>query len=161
MERATYFQGKGEEPHWQRERGRNIWCKMIRTSERAEDSRSVLELRGKRCERQVRQRWRKERQVQRCWSTCVESKLEVQLRARWRRLHRRRKQAQRLVRLSRLNAQRWICATTMARQEVVSPRWIAFNVDTGAGGTVWPMNADYACKKNIRSSRSQLQDGEK
>ena len=24
---------------------------------------------GKRCERQVRQRWRKERQIQRCWST--------------------------------------------------------------------------------------------
>ena len=26
-------------------------------------------------------------------------------------------------------------------------RWIAFNVDTGAGGTVWPMDADYACEK--------------
>ena len=42
------------------------------------------------------------------------SKLEVQLRARWRRLHRRRRQAQWLVRLTRLNAQRWIC---------VQPRW--------------------------------------
>ena len=40
-----------------------------------------------------------------------------------------------------------LCATTMAQQEVVNPRWIAFNVDTGAGGTVWPMNADYACEK--------------
>ena len=27
------------------------------------------------------------------------------------------------------------------------PRWIAFNVHTGAGGTVWPMNAEYACEK--------------
>ena len=40
-----------------------------------------------------------------------------------------------------------LCATTMARQEVDNPRWIAFNVDTGAGGTVWPMNADCACEK--------------
>ena len=40
-----------------------------------------------------------------------------------------------------------LCATTMAQQQVVNPRWIAFNVDTGAGGTVWPMNADYACEK--------------
>ena len=39
------------------------------------------------------------------------------------------------------------CATTMAQHEVVDPRWIAFNVDTGAGGTVWPMNADYVCEK--------------
>ena len=97
MERATYFQGKGEEPQWHRERSMKGWCKVIRTSESAEDSRSVLELqenrssiegllgkataatesrtigfswKGKRCERQVRQRWRKERQVQRCWSTC-------------------------------------------------------------------------------------------
>ena len=28
----------------------------------------------------------------------------------------------------------------------MNPRWMAFNVDTGAGGTVWPMNADYACE---------------
>ena len=42
------------------------------------------------------------------------SKLEVRLRARWRRLHRRRKQTKRLARLTRLNAQRWIC---------VQPRW--------------------------------------
>ena len=26
-----------------------------------------------------------------------------------------------------------LCATTMAQQEVVNPRWMAFNVDTGAG----------------------------
>ena len=29
----------------------------------------------------------------------------------------------------------------------MNPRWKAFNVDTGAGGTVWPTNADYACEK--------------
>ena len=35
----------------------------------------------------------------------------------------------------------------MTQQEIVICRWIAFNVDTGAGGTVWPMDADYACEK--------------
>ena len=63
------------------------------------------------------------------------NKLEVQLQARWRRLHRSREHAQRLVRLTRLCTASDLCATTMA-QEVVNPRWIAFNVDTGAGGTV-------------------------
>ena len=48
-----------------------------------------------------------------------------------------------------------LCATTMAQQEVVNPRWIAFNLYNGAGGTVWPMNADNACEKVFRSSRSQ------
>ena len=42
-----------------------------------------------------------------------------------------------------LNALRWI----LCAQEIVNPRWIGFNADTGAGGTVWPMNADYACEK--------------
>ena len=37
-----------------------------------------------------------------------------------------------------------LCATALTQQEIVNPRWMAFNVDTGAGGTVWPMNADYA-----------------
>ena len=46
-----------------------------------------------------------------------------------------------------------LCATTMAQQEVVNPRWMAFNVDTGAGGTVLPMNADDACE--------QFQDGDR
>ena len=40
-----------------------------------------------------------------------------------------------------------LCATALTQQEIVNPRWIAFNVETGAGGTVWPMNADYACEK--------------
>ena len=40
-----------------------------------------------------------------------------------------------------------LCATALTQQEIVNPRWIAFNVGTGAGGTVWPMNADYACEK--------------
>ena len=31
---------------------------------------------GKRCEGQTRQRWWKEREIQRCWSTCVESTAE-------------------------------------------------------------------------------------
>ena len=37
-----------------------------------------------------------------------------------------------------------LCANALAQQEMVNSRWIAFNVDTGAGGTVWPRNADYA-----------------
>ena len=40
-----------------------------------------------------------------------------------------------------------LCAIALTQQEIVNPRWIAFNVDTGAGGTVWPMKADYACEK--------------
>ena len=40
-----------------------------------------------------------------------------------------------------------LCETALTQQEIVNPRWIAFNVDTGAGGTVWPMNADCACEK--------------
>ena len=88
------------------------------------------------------------------------SKLEVQLRGRWRRLHRRRRQAQWLVRLTRLNAQRWIC---------VQPRWQSrsFNVDTGAGGTVWPMNADCACEKvwgpagrNYKTATGEVVEGQ-
>ena len=35
-------------------------------------------------------------------------------------------------------------ATALTQQEIVNLRWIAFNVDTGSGGTVWPINADYA-----------------
>ena len=35
----------------------------------------------------------------------------------------------------------------LCAQEIVNPRWIAFNEDTGAGGTVWPTDADYACEK--------------
>ena len=39
-----------------------------------------------------------------------------------------------------------LCATALTQQEIANPRWIAFNVDTGAGGTVWPMNADCSCE---------------
>ena len=39
------FRGKGEEPRWQRRRSRNRWCKVIRTSDRAEDPRLVVGLR--------------------------------------------------------------------------------------------------------------------
>ena len=58
------------------------------------------------------------------------------------------------------------CATTMA-QQVVNPRWIAFNVDTGAGGTVWPMSADYACEKvsgpagrNCKTATGEIVEGQ-
>ena len=55
----------------------------------------------------------------------------------------------------------------MAQQEVVNPRWIAFNVDTGAGKTVWPMNADCACEKvsgpagrNYKTATSEMVEGQ-
>ena len=31
-----------------------------------------------------------------------------------------------------------LSATALTQQEIVNLRWIAFNMDTGAGGTVWP-----------------------
>ena len=129
--------GNGKNPSDKWKRSRKGWCKVTRTSERAEDSRSVLDLRenrssiegflgkataatmswtieffwkGKRC-RKASQAKVEERKAS---SKMLElffgiSKLEVRLRARWRRLHRRRKQAQRLARSTRMNAQRWIC----------------------------------------------------
>ena len=54
----------------------------------------------------------------------------------------------------------------LCAQEIVNPRWIAFNVDTGAGGTVWPMNADYACEKisgpagrNYKTATGEMVEG--
>ena len=94
------WQRKRSRKRWKR------WFEIIRTSEHTENSKSVLELRenrssiqgllgelwqmatatesrtfnfswkGKRCEGQVRQRWWKERKIQRCWSTSVESTAE-------------------------------------------------------------------------------------
>ena len=40
-----------------------------------------------------------------------------------------------------------LCATALTQHEIVNPRRIAFNIETGAGRTVWPMNAHYACEK--------------
>ena len=43
-----------------------------------------------------------------------------------------------------------LSGTTTARQgsmNAIASRWKAVNVDTGAGGTVWPMNADYGFEK--------------
>ena len=52
-------------------------------------------------------------------------------------------------------------------QQIVNPRWIGFNVDTGAGGTVWPMNADYACEKfsgpagrNYKTATGEMVEGQ-
>ena len=48
----------------------------------------------------------------------------------------------------------------------MNPRWIAFNVDTGAGGTVWPVDADSACEKisgpagrNNETATSEMVEG--
>ena len=60
-----------------------------------------------------------------------------------------------------------LCATALTQQEIVNPRWIAFNVDTGARGTVWPMNADYACEKisgpagrNFKTATGDMVEGQ-
>ena len=60
-----------------------------------------------------------------------------------------------------------LCATALTQQEIVNPRWTAFNVDTGAGGTVWPMNADYACEKisgpggrNCKTATGEMVEGQ-
>ena len=46
-------------------------------------------------------------------------------------------------------------------------RWNAFNVDTGTAGTVWPMNADYACEnisslagRNDQTATSEMVEGQ-
>ena len=60
-----------------------------------------------------------------------------------------------------------LCATALTQQEIANPRWIAFNVDTGAGGTVWPMNVDYACEKisgpggrNYKTAAGEMVEGQ-
>ena len=50
-----------------------------------------------------------------------------------------------------------LCATALTQQEIVNPRWIAFNVDTGAGGTVWPMNADQG--RNYKTATGEIVGG--
>ena len=35
----------------------------------------------------------------------------------------------------------------LCAEEIANPRWVAFNEDTGAGGTVWQTDAGYACDK--------------
>ena len=54
----------------------------------------------------------------------------------------------------------------LCAQEIVNPRWIAFNVDTGAGGTVRAIDADYACEKlsgpagrNYKTATSEMVEG--
>ena len=60
-----------------------------------------------------------------------------------------------------------LCATALTQQEIVNPRWIAFSVDTGGGGTVWPMNADFACEKisgpggrNYKTATGEMVEGQ-
>ena len=60
-----------------------------------------------------------------------------------------------------------LCATALTQQEIVNHRWTAFKVDTGAGGTVWPMNADYACEKisgpggrNYKTATGEMVEGQ-
>ena len=74
---------------------------------------------GKRCERQVKQRWRKDKQVQRCWSTCSES---ANWKSSWHDWQ---------VECTPLD----LCATSTARGFKFSLKRL-FSVDTGAGGFV-------------------------
>ena len=54
-------------------RSRRRWCKGLLGKDTAATEPRTIEFfwKRKRCERQVRQRWRRERQIQRCWSTCL------------------------------------------------------------------------------------------
>ena len=60
-----------------------------------------------------------------------------------------------------------LCATALTQLEIVNPRWIAFNVCTGAGGTVWSMNAACACEKisgpggcNYKTATGEMVEGQ-
>ena len=55
-----------------------------------------------------------------------------------------------------------LCATALTQQEIVNPRWMAFNVDTGAGGTV-----ANACEKisgpagrNYKTATGEMVEGQ-
>ena len=166
METATYFQGEGEEPHRQRESSRKR-CVQIHQDKRTRRRFKVsVGISGKQVINS-KDCWAKATAAQarqRVSPKVLEhlfgiSKLGVQLRSRWRRLRRRRKQAKRLGRSTQIECTALdLCATAMTQQEVVNPRWIAFTVDTGAGGTVWPMHADYAITRRRQVKWSKDRD---
>ena len=141
MDMATTFQGKGEKtrgkgkgagkevPSLQDNRTRRRFKVSVGTAGQpgssiegslgkataATESRTIeISWKGKRCQRQVRQRLRKERQVQGCGNTCLESsKLEGPVESSVA-PSAPQTETSSWVRLTRLNAQRWIC---------VQPRW--------------------------------------
>ena len=173
MESVTYFQWTGEEAHWQRERSKNMWCKVTKTSERAEDPRPVLESRenkssiegllgkataatesrsslGKgndvkgKSSKGGRKKGKSKDAGALVWnqqtgspvaSSVASSELQTETSTTVGTID--------TIECTALD----LCATALTQQEIVNPRWIAFNEDTGAGGTVWPTNADYACEK--------------
>ena len=103
-------------------------------------------------------RWWKERKIQRCWSPVASSVASSA------------PQTETSTTVGTVDAIECtaldLCATALTQQEIVNPRWIAFNVDTGAGGTVWPMNAHYTCKKisgpggrNYKTATGEMVEG--
>ena len=136
-----------------RTESRKRWCKVSRTSERAEDRRSVLGLRENRSS--IEGLLGKATAARQSGSpgkgTDVKGKS-----GKGGGKKRKSKDARALVWEAALDLR----ATTMAQQEVANPRWKAFNVDTGAGGTVWPMNADYACEKVSGPAAGEMVEGQ-
>ena len=171
MEGTTHLQRKGEEPQCQRERRGTQWrqgersskgrCEVFRTIEHAKDSRS-----GK-TGHQSKDCWAKQQQQQnqRQSNSSGNGNDAKGKSGKWKETLK----LENLVGLSRLNEtpscehgnnkhnswhDRHGRMHVVGSVEVVNPRRIVFNVDTGAGRTVWPKNADYACEK-ISSCKSK------
>ena len=174
MERTKIFERKGKESRWQRKGDRKRWCEFIGTSKHAENSRSVLELRENRSS--IEGLLGKAQQQSQGQSNSPGKGNDVKGKSgKGGGMKGKSKDAGALVwnqqsspvassvasstpqtetnttvgtvdaiECTALN----LCATALTQHEIVNPRSIAFNVDTGAGGTAWPMNADYACEKN-------------
>ena len=135
MERTTHFQGKVEQPHWQRERDRKRWCKNHQDkqtrrrfkvsvgiagkqvinrrtagqdhSSRVKDNQILLERETMSNASQGGGKKSKSKDAGALvWNQQAGSPVASSVAS----FHHRRKQAQQLVRLTRLNAQRWICA---------------------------------------------------
>ena len=165
MERTKFFQREGKESHWHWQRKGNRkrwkrWCEIIRTSEHTENSKSVLANLGRWPQQQNQghsnspdakgnsgkgggKRGKSKDAGALVWnqhpspvaSSVASSTPQTQTSTTVGTVDE--------IECTALD----LCATALTQQEIVNPRLIAFNVDTGAGGTVWPMNADYACEK--------------
>ena len=116
---------------------------------------------GKRRERQVWQRW-KERQIQRCWGTCWNQQTEIPVASSVTSSVPQSETSATVGTIDTIEC----TSLDLCAQELVHPRWIAFNVDTGAGGTVWPMDADYTCERisgpagrNYRTATGEMVEG--
>ena len=146
---------------------KDCWVNLGKATAATESRTFKFSWKGKRCEGQTRQRWWKERKIQRCWSTCVESTAESSGELSGIVYTTERETSTTVGTVDAIECTALdLCATALTQQEIVNPRWIAFNVD-GAGGTVWPKNADYACEKisgpggrSYKTARGEMVEGQ-